>query len=290
MSETWSGVIDGLQIEGDGTAEARYALRLKDQPPVTLNERLGQGLRLVFHGVVVCAHCGSEGRQSFGGGYCWACFNRLARCDLCVLSPSRCHHHLGTCREPAWGESFCMQPHRVYLANSSGIKVGITRRGRERSRWLDQGAIQGLVILNAATRRAAGLAEAMIAGIFPERTDWRKMLRPDVPELDLVAAAALLPEKLPELPEGISEAQGERVNSLRYPLPATATVTHSLKLRPGMPLAGNLNGMKGQYLLLGSGALNLRHCVGFRVTLEAGEPFTGEIPGEAGGGEQLGLF
>ena len=81
-----------------------------------------------------------------------------------------------------------MQPHRVYLANSSGLKVGITRAGRELGRWLDQGAIQGMVILEADTRRAAGLAEVRIATRLKDRTDWRKMLRADVPELDLERA------------------------------------------------------------------------------------------------------
>ena len=189
MAEHWEGELAGLAIEVVAAGEpARYRLDLKDGPTIELNGQIGRGLQISFTGLVHCRYCGAESRKSFAGGYCYDCFSTLARCDLCVVSPDRCHYDAGTCREPDWGESFCMQPHRVYLANSSGIKVGITRKGRELGRWLDQGAIQGLVILEAATRRDAGLAEVAIAAVLTDRTDWRRMLRADVPPLDLPGA------------------------------------------------------------------------------------------------------
>jgi hypothetical protein len=52
-----------------------------------------------------------------------------------------------------------MQPHYVYLANSSGLKVGLTRASQIPTRWLDQGAAQALLCVRVPTRRQAGLVE-----------------------------------------------------------------------------------------------------------------------------------
>ena len=121
-----------------------YGLNFVDQDDFPLNPYIGQRLTLKWHGEIKCQHCGRASKKSFSQGYCYPCSQRLAQCDLCVMSPERCHYDKGTCREPAWGEEFCMQSHIVYLANSSGIKVGITRPSQLPTRWLDQGAVQAL--------------------------------------------------------------------------------------------------------------------------------------------------
>ena len=288
MPEQHEGALAGLAIQPDPAGgAAAYELGFEDGRRIPLNSEIGAGVQIQFRGVVCCRHCGAQSRKSFGGGYCYDCFSTLARCDLCVVSPDRCHYAAGTCREPEWGESFCMQPHLVYLANSSGIKVGITRVGREVGRWLDQGAIQGLVILNAATRRDAGLAEAAIAAVLPDRTDWRRMLRADVPSLDLPAAWHGLLERNLTLPDGVTPVEAitaQDVVSLAYPLAASAPPEQTLRLDDGS-INGNLKGMKGQYLVLGSGAFNVRAHAGYRVQVSIGAPLE-----EDTGGEQLGLF
>jgi hypothetical protein len=180
-----------------------------------------------------------------------------------------------------------MQPHRVYLANSSGVKVGITRRGRELDRWRDQGAIQGLVILEAATRRDAGIAEAAIAAVLPDLTDWRRMLRADVPPRDLPASWQRVLDEGLALPQGVrpvASAGAADVVTLTYPLTANAAPERTLRLDDGA-IGGNLKGMKGQYLLLGSGAFNVRAHAGYRIRVRFGPPLE-----EDSAGEQLGLF
>lgn len=286
MRGIYEGSLSGLEIHFPGPDEpAGYILRLGSDLWLPLNGVIGCGVSIDYQGVIVCMHCHSQGKKSYGGGYCYQCFTTLARCDLCVVSPDRCHYHLGTCREPAWGEAFCMQPHVVYLANTSGIKVGITRRGRERKRWLDQGAIQGLVILTAESRRAAGLAEAAIAGLIPDRTNWRKMLRADVPELDLTAVREQVREAVPDLPADVRWARDEQVVRLRYPLEQGEPPAKTLLLREG-PVRGNLLGMKGQYLVLTSGAFNVRQHAGYQVRVEISESIQ-DSPAENG---QIGLF
>ena len=288
MTEQWQGELAGLAISGgQGGEAARYRLAFNDGQTIDLNGQIGNGVQIRFSGVVCCRHCGAESGKSFGGGYCYDCFSTLARCDLCVVSPDRCHYDAGTCREPAWGEAFCMQPHRVYLANSSGVKVGITGKGREVGRWLDQGAIQGLLILEAETRRDAGIAEAAIAAVLPDRTDWRRMLRADVPPLDLPAVWQRLLDEGLTFPAGVqpvASVASDDVVKLNYPLTVNASPEQTLRLDDGA-ISGNLRGMKGQYLLLGGGAFNVRAHAGYRVSLSIGAPLEEDVAGE-----QLGLF
>src|SRR3546814_10543638 len=89
------------------------------------------------------------------------------------MSPERCHFDAGTCRDPAWGEQFCMTDHVVYLANSSGVKVGITRATQLPTRWLDQGASQALPILRVATRQQSGFVEDLFRSQVADKTNWR---------------------------------------------------------------------------------------------------------------------
>ncbi len=289
MAEARQGTLDGLEIlPGEGKAPAAYRLNISDGADdhfIALNDLIGSGVTIEFLGDVECRHCGALSKRSFGGGYCYDCFSTLARCDLCVVSPDRCHYHAGTCREPAWAESFCMQPHVVYLANSSGAKVGITRQGREVRRWLDQGAIQGLAILEADTRRDAGLAEVKIGEMLNDRTDWRKMLRADVPELDLDALRERVRSAGLSLPDGVRWLSEGSVRRFHYPMENRIPPAEIFRLEKGA-VRGNLKGMKAQYLLIGAGAFNVRQHAGFRVTVHFGPA----LEEAEAGGEQLGLF
>ena len=101
----------------------QYDLPLGDHK-IALNPLIGQSIKLKFTGQIRCVHCSRTMKKSFNQGYCYPCFTALAQCDMCIMKPETCHYDKGTCREPEWGLKFCFQPHIVYLANSSGIKVG----------------------------------------------------------------------------------------------------------------------------------------------------------------------
>ena len=135
-----------------------YTLELGGQL-ITLNDWLGQQVRLEYLQEIECIHCGRQTKKSFNQGFCYPCFASLAQCDLCILSPEKCHFHLGTCREPEWAQSHCMRPHVIYLSNTSGVKIGITRETQVPTRWIDQGALQALPILQVSQRYHAGLVE-----------------------------------------------------------------------------------------------------------------------------------
>ena len=110
---------------------------------------------------------------------------KLAQCDICIVRPEKCHYHEGTCREPDWADDHCMQPHIVYLANSSGVKVGITRHTQIPTRWIDQGASQALQIFRVPHRYLSGLVEVALKEHVSDRTDWRRMLKGSPKPVDL---------------------------------------------------------------------------------------------------------
>ncbi len=275
-----------LTSSADGIVSA--SLRLVDragaEQQLPLNGQIGRALIIEHLGHIRCQHCDTISAKSFGGGYCYRCFSTLARCDLCVMSPDRCHYHLGTCREPDWADGFCMRDHVVYVANTSGPKVGITRRGRELERWLDQGAVQALPVLHARTRRDAGLAEVAIAQCLSDKTDWRKLVSAEARTIELEAVADDLRARDLTLPGGVSWAAGERVRRFRYPVDRYPPRPDRLALRRGEVLTGNLLGIKGQYLLLSNGVLNVRRLVGHVVSVSTDEPLAGQD------NEQLDLF
>ena len=227
-------------------------------------------LQIEFNGLIICAACAARTRRSYGEGHCYRCFKRLARCDLCVVSPARCHYAQGTCREPEWGETFCMQPHLVYLANSSGPKVGITTDGGQFVRWLDQGATQGLVVARAATRHLAGVLEERLGRRVSDRTDWRALLHRDAAPVDLMALREAL-RAGEALPDGVRWLDDEAVVALQYPVLRYPRRLARLKLEDEGTVRGRLLGVKGQYLLFDHGVLNVRRHRSYHVRVTVSE-------------------
>lgn len=269
------GCLTKMAIVLDAAAQARYTLRAGDSR-LDLNARLGQALRLTHSGAIACTHCGRATRKSFGQGHCYPCFKRLAQCDTCIVRPETCHYFAGTCREPEWGERHCFQPHVVYLANSSGLKVGITRRTQLPTRWLDQGAIQALPILEVDTRQQSGFVEMLFKGQVADRTNWRAMLKGEVAPLDLRAERdrllATLADGLAELRERFGADAIRTLDAeptgIDYPVlePPTKVVSHNFDKTPSV--GGTLMGMKGQYLMFDTGVINLRKFTGYEISVE----------------------
>src|SRR5690554_1258397 len=249
-----------------------YTLAVGDAR-IALNDLMGRKVRIDFEGVIRCIHCDRATRKSFNQGYCYPCFRKLAACDSCIMSPEKCHFHLGTCREPEWGEAHCMVEHVVYLANSSGLKVGITRGTQVPTRWIDQGAVDAIPMLRVDSRYLAGLAEVACKKHVADRTNWRTMLRGDAVELNLVKARtrvlALIADDLAALRQTHGQNSIREVNEeglgLSYPVQSwpEKIKTHNLDKSP--EIGGTLEGIKGQYLILDTGVINIRKFTGYQV-------------------------
>ncbi len=127
MMQISSGPLGKMKVVLDNPV--RYSLLYRNSE-LAMNSLLGESLTLKFAGEIHCIHCGRLTKKSFNQGYCYPCFASLAQCDICIVRPEQCHFDAGTCREPEWARNHCMQDHIVYLANSSGLKVGITRKSQ----------------------------------------------------------------------------------------------------------------------------------------------------------------
>ena len=240
---------------------------------IPLNDLIGRPLRLDFDGVIRCIHCDRKTNKSFSQGFCFPCFRKLAACDSCIMSPEKCHYHLGTCREPEWGETHCMVEHVVYLANSSGLKVGITRGSQVPTRWIDQGAVDAIPMVRVATRYIAGLVEVACKAHVADRTNWRAMLKGDVPELDLAQERQRMLGLVADDLEALRQTHGqdsirevdEQGLGLSYPVKVwpEKIKTHNLDKTP--EVEGVLEGIKGQYLILDTGVINIRKFTGYEV-------------------------
>ena len=152
-----------------------------------LNPLIGKYISLQYKGLINCIHCGRKTSKSFSQGYCFPCMRSLAECDNCIMRPETCHFAAGTCRDEEWALSHCMQDHIVYLANSSGAKVGITRGTQVPTRWIDQGASQALPIFRVNTRLLSGKLEDLLRQQVSDRTAWRRMLQGEPDAIDLPA-------------------------------------------------------------------------------------------------------
>ncbi|SMM97636.1 FIG01199523: hypothetical protein [uncultured Candidatus Thioglobus sp.] len=246
---------------------AIYQLPIGDDL-VNMNALIGQKITLEFNGEIHCSNCGRRTNKSYSQGYCFPCCRDLARCDLCIMKPETCHHHLGTCREPIWGLDNCFVPHIIYLANSSGVKVGITRKSNIPSRWIDQGAVQALPIIEVDTRLKSGQIEMALKAFVSDKTNWRKMLKNEVETLDL---KKIRDELLPKIQPLISELEATIINNdvleIHYPVVEYPSKVNSLNFDKTPKINGVLQGIKGQYLFLESGVLNIRKFGSYNITL-----------------------
>ena len=273
MLELGRGAISKMRIALD--APAQYSLRLNDAQ-YALNPLIGQTVRLEFLGSIHCTHCDRVTKKSFAQGYCWPCFSKLAQCDSCIMSPEKCHYEAGTCRDPQWAQDFCMTDHFVYLANSTGVKVGITRRSQLPTRWLDQGAIQAVPIFRVATRQQSGFVEDVLRSQVADRTNWRALLKGDVEPVDLIAIREQLLERCAEPLQALQQRFGLQaiqpitdvdVLDIAYPVEAYPAKITSFNLDKNPVAEGTLIGIKGQYLLFDTGVINIRKYTSYQLSV-----------------------
>lgn len=253
------------------TDPVSYWLRLGDDE-FKLNDLLGRRISLTFLGTIYCIQCGRKTNKSFQQGHCFPCMRRINECNNCMLFPERCQVEEGTCPKDDWAHAQCYQEQYVYLANSSGLKVGITRHTQIPTRWIDQGARFALPIFKVQNRHQVGLVEVAFKQFANDKTNWRAMLKDDVPTIDLIAERARLFEQTESVvqpiidryaPGDIERLNDESVVAIDYPVLQYPIKVSSLSLDKTPTVSGVLQGIKGQYLLLDTGVLNIRKFGGY---------------------------
>jgi len=271
-----AGAVAKMKTHLDGDL-ACYTMPIGEQL-LPMNELIGKRLQMAFKQQINCVHCGRLTKKSFNQGHCYPCFQRLAQCDICIVSPEKCHYAAGTCREPEWGESHCMIDHVVYLANSSGLKVGITRGTQVPTRWIDQGAVSALPIYRVSTRLQSGLVETIYKNHVADKTSWQAMLKGSPDDQDLFARRDALAEacagEIAELQQrfglqAIQPLNTAVVQNIDYPVSEYPLKVKSFNLDKVPELEGTLMGIKGQYLIFDTGVINIRKYAGYHIELSS---------------------
>jgi hypothetical protein len=275
MQQIACGALQKMRTELSDTV--KYFLPVGDEE-VSMNELIGKPISLLFQGAINCTHCGRKTKKSFNQGFCYPCFKKLPQCDQCIVKPELCHFHEGSCRDESWGEQFCFKDHYVYLANSSGVKVGITRGTQVPTRWMDQGAVQALPIFKVATRLQSGKVERLLGEHVADKTNWRKMLKNEVDDLTLSETRDMLLEKCKDGLKALEDEFGiqaiqrlpdaEQIE-INYPVLNYPLKVSSFNFDKTPEVTGVLQGIKGQYLILDTGVINMRKFTAYQVAISA---------------------
>jgi hypothetical protein len=245
----------------------RYQLTLGEDT-IEMNDLIGHAISLQYQGTIHCKICGRKTNKSFGEGFCYPHFMNHPANSPCIVRPELCQGHLGKGRDAAWEQAHHVQPHVVYLALSSSVKVGVTRDTQVPTRWIDQGASQAIILAELPYRQLAGQMEVALKDHYTDKTSWQRMLKNEVDtEVDLAAEKARAGAFLPaELQQYLSE--DDEISELIYPVETYPLKVSSLNLDKVPVISGTLEGIKGQYLFFDQNRVfNVRRHTGYLVTL-----------------------
>ena len=257
-----------LKMETKLVNPIEYELPIGDEL-IYMNPLIGKYIALKWLKEIYCVACGRKTNKSFAQGFCYPCFLNAPETSECIFRPELCRAQDGIARDMEWAENHCLQDHIVYLAISSGIKVGVTRSGQIPTRWIDQGAWQAIKLAKTPNRYTAGLIEVALKEHISDRTNWQRMLKNQLIEgVDLTIAKKDMIAHLPsDLQNYISEE--DNITEINYPVNEYPEKVKSLSFDKLEKITGRLWGVKGQYLIFDDGTvLNMRKHTGYMVELE----------------------
>lgn len=259
----YEGVLTKMKTELTDTVQ--YYL-VFEQDFLNVNQVLNKTLSINFlH--YYCLNCQKE-KKIFTNGVCYQCFSTLPEMGDWVMRPELSTAHLGQeDRDLDYEQKAQLQPHVVYLANSSNVKVGVTRKSQIPTRWIDQGAHEAIEIVEVPNRYLAGITEVALKAHVSDKTNWRKMLTNDLKDLDLQQIREDLKQYLPE---EVQEYYLPNSQELEIPFPVVTypTKCKSLSLQKSPFYEGVLKGIKGQYLIFEDGTVfNVRKHEGYGISL-----------------------
>ena len=234
---------------------------------LNVNQLIGKEIEISFQGYQ-CLNCGKQ-KKIFRQGYCYDCFMSSASVGDWIMKPELSTAHLDIeDRDLAYEKRVQLQPHIVYLALSSDVKVGVTRKTQVPTRWIDQGAIEAIPVVEVPNRYLAGITEVALKDHFTDKTSWQKMLKNNVPNVDLISERNSV---LQWLPEEIKPyfAKEQALYKIDFPIESYPTKVNSLNLEKTPLYSGKMLGIKGQYLLFEDGTVfNIRSNEGIVVKME----------------------
>jgi len=243
-----------------------YYLNLKEDF-IDVNQQIGKKIK-IFHHHNECLSCGLD-KEIYRMGYCKSCFFLVPEASDTIIRPELSQAHLGIAeRDLEWEMAFQLQPHIVYLAVSSDVKVGVTREKQIPTRWIDQGASYATILAKTSNRYEAGMIEVAMKTHVADKTGYQKMLRNEVPEIDLFHKKEFLKQYFPKEFSKFYVAD-ESIYKIQYPVLNFPQKVKSLSLSKQKEFEGKLLGIKGQYWIFEDGTVwNVRGHEGFYVKIE----------------------
>ena len=263
----YEGVL--TKMETEFTSPINYYLVLENDF-LNLNQLLDKTVKIRFvkH---QCLNCGLN-KPIYRQGFCQSCFFEVPQAAEWIMRPELSKAHLGEeDRDLEYEKRVQLQPHIVYLANSSNIKVGVTRKAQVPTRWIDQGAHEAIEIVEVPNRYLAGITEVALKDHIADKTNWRKMLKNEIDDEDLVTYRDQLKKYIPEEAQEYFIASNKETH-IDFPVLQYPEKPKSLNLDKTPEYQGVLKGIKGQYLIFEDQTVfNVRGSEGYVVSIEIRE-------------------
>ncbi|MCF6131801.1 DUF2797 domain-containing protein [Flavobacterium wongokense] len=262
---TYEGVLTKMQTEFSNPIQ--YYLVFENSF-LSLNQLLGKPMEISFVGYQ-CLNCGKK-KKIFRQGFCYDCFMSSAAAGDWIMRPELSTAHLDIeDRDLEYEKKVQLQPHIVYLASSSEVKVGVTRGTQVPTRWIDQGATHAICIVEVPNRYLAGITEVALKNHFTDKTNWQKMLKNEISTLDIIQEKRQIKDLLPAEVHEYFYPEKEDIHELVYPVLQYPTKVNSLNLDKTPNFTGKLTGIKGQYLIFEDGTVfNVRTFEGYVVKID----------------------
>jgi len=261
---TYQGVLSKMHTEF-GSPIQYYLVFESDF--MNMNQLLNKEMEIRFEGYQ-CLNC-SKKNKIYRQGFCYDCFYSSPAVGDWIMKPELSTAHLGVAdRDLDYESKVQLQPHIVYLALSSEVKVGVTRKTQMPTRWIDQGAEKAISIVEVPNRYLAGITEVALKNHFADKTNWRKMLTNDIVSIDLEEQRSKLQHLLPGEVQEYFYADKNDLYEMHYPVLAYPKKINSLSLEKSSHYRGKLTGIKGQYLIFEDGTVfNVRAYEGYAVSI-----------------------
>lgn len=260
----YTGVLKKMTTEN--ASPVQYYLDM-EQDILNMNQLLDKDISISFK-TWQCLSCGEE-KKIFRQGFCYDCFYKMPQAGDWIMKPELSKAHLGIeDRDLDYEKQVQLQPHIVYLANSSNVKVGVTRKSQVPTRWIDQGAHEAIEIVEVPNRYLAGITEIALKEYVSDKTNWRKMLTNDILDLDLKKEREKLVKYIPEEARQYF-LENNNETEIDFPVIQYPSKIRSLNLDKTPSYKGKLKGIKGQYLIFEEGTVfNIRNWEGYVVDLD----------------------
>ena len=261
---TYKGVLKKMETEFGNPIQ--YYLVFEDGF-LNINQLLNQKIEISFLGYE-CLNCHKK-KKIFRQGFCYDCFYSSPAVGDWIMKPELSTAHLGIQdRDLVYEEKVQLQPHIVYFALSSEVKVGVTRKSQVPTRWIDQGAEKAIAIVEVPNRYLAGITEVALKNHYSDKTNWRKMLTNDISDIDLIAEKMKVESWIPDEAKAFFKTEQKNLVEMIYPVIEYPKKINSLSLEKTTSFSGILMGIKGQYLIFDDGTVfNVRSNEGFVVAL-----------------------